>query len=203
MGIPTYAVKKELTSHFSGQKTSNPLTKQRIVKLMMTHQAPHLFTGERYGRSVMFCVSQAFRKRRKMMPQQIQEMNPDVFVKFTNQLKTTALSLPTFRYARTQNNEEAVTAQYGTPDLVHALKTEGALPDRASAYSEREDKNRKEFPDDHALMMIPALMMLSSTGMPAFLIPATKGEEPAPEPPDVMMGSSEGQMIPIASTLPT
>jgi hypothetical protein len=138
-----------------------------------------------------------------MMPQQIQEMKPEVFVKLTNQLKTTALSLPTFRYARTQNNEEAVTAQYGTPDLVQDLKMEGAFPDSASAYREREDKKRNELPEDQALMMIPALMMLSKTGMPAFLMPATKGDEPAPEPPDVMMGSFEGQMTPIASTLPT
>jgi hypothetical protein len=138
-----------------------------------------------------------------MIPQQIQEMKPEVFVKLTNQLKTTALSLPTFRYARTQNNEEAVTAQYGTPDLVQDLKMEGAFPDSASAYREREDKKRKELPEDQALMVIPALMMLSKTGMPAFLIPATKGDEPAPEPPDVMMGSFEGQITPMASTLPT
>jgi hypothetical protein len=163
MGIPTYAVKKELTSHFSGQKTSNPLIKHRKVKLTITHQAPHLLTGERYGRSVMFCASQAFRKRKKMMPQQIHEMKPDVFVKLTNQLKTTALSLPTFRYARAQKSEDAVTAQYGTPDLVHDLKMEGALPESASAYREREERKRKEFPDDQALMMIPALITLSST----------------------------------------
>jgi hypothetical protein len=138
-----------------------------------------------------------------MMPQQIHEMKPEVLVKFTNQLKTTALSLPTFRYARAQNNEEAATAQYGTPDLVHALKMEGALPDNASAYSEREDRKRKEFPEDQALTIIPALIILSKTGMPAFLIPATKGDEPAPEPPDVMIGSFEGQITPMASTLPT
>jgi hypothetical protein len=98
-----------------------------------------------------------------MMPQQIHEMKPDVFVKLTNQLKTTALSLPTFRYARAQKSEDAVTAQYGTPDLVHDLKMEGALPESASAYREREERKRKEFPDDQALMMIPALITLSST----------------------------------------
>ena len=96
-------------------------------------------------------------------PQQIHEMKPDVFVKLTNQLKTTALSLPTFRYARAQKSEDAVTAQYGTPDLVHDLKMEGALPESASAYREREERKRKEFPDDQALMMIPALITLSST----------------------------------------
>jgi hypothetical protein len=138
-----------------------------------------------------------------MMPQQIHEMKPDVFVKLTNQLKTTALSLPTFRYARAQKSEDAVTAQYGTPDLVHDLKMEGALPESASAYREREERKRKEFPDDQALMMIPALITLSSTGIPAFLMPATNGDEPAPDPPEVIMGSFEGQITPIASTLPT
>jgi hypothetical protein len=40
---------------------------------------------------------------------------------------------------------------------------EGALPESASAYREREERKRKEFPDDQALMMIPALITLSST----------------------------------------
>jgi hypothetical protein len=40
-------------------------------------------------------------------------------------------------------------------------------------------------------------------GIPAFLMPATNGDEPAPDPPEVIMGSFEGQITPIASTLPT
>lgn len=87
--------------------------------------------------------------------------------------------------------------------MVQDLKTEGAFPERASEYSDREDRKRKELPDDQALMMIPALMILSRTGIPAFLMPATKGDEPAPAPPDVMLGSFERQMTPMASTLPT
>ena len=130
-------------------------------------------------------------------------MKPEVLVRLTNQLNTTAELEPTFRYARAQKSEDAVTAQYGTPDFVQDLKILGALPERARAYSEREERKRKEFPDDQALMMMPALMMESRAGMPAFLIPATKGDAPAPAPPVVMRGSLEGQMTPMARTLKT
>ena len=48
--------------------------------------------------------------------------------------------------------------------------------------------------------MIPALMTLSGTGMPAFLMATTKGEAPVPLPPLVKSGSFEGQITPIART---
>src|SRR3954451_18687175 len=39
---------------------------------------------------------------------------------------------------------------------------------------------RKLLPDDHALMIMTTLTMLGRVEMPAFWIPTTKGEEPAP-----------------------
>lgn len=59
---------------------------------------------------------------------------------------------------------------------------------------------KKEFPEDHADIKITALTIEGRTVMPAFAMPTTKGEEPAPAPPDVKRESSEGQIIPIAIT---
>lgn len=51
-------------------------------------------------------------------------------------------------------------------------------------------------------MMIPALMIESRTSIPAFLMPTTKADEPAPDPPDVILGSLLGHVTPIARTEP-
>lgn len=51
-------------------------------------------------------------------------------------------------------------------------------------------------------MMIPALIMESRTSIPAFLIPTTKADEPAPEPPEVILGSLLGHVTPMARTEP-
>lgn len=56
--------------------------------------------------------------------------------------------------------------------------------------------------DDQAEVKIAALMTLSSPLIPARLMPATKGDEPAPEPPLVRPGSLEGQMMPMARMEP-
>ena len=137
------------------------------------------------------------------MAQQIQLMKPEVLVRFTNQLNTTAPLLATFRYASAQNNELATTAAYGTPPFVHLLKTLGALPVTASEYSERLERYKKELPEDHADRTIPPLMIEGRAEMPALLMPTTKAEEPAPAPPSVNAASLEGHMIPIDSTHPT
>lgn len=75
-----------------------------------------------------------------MIPQQIQEMKPDVLVRLTNQLNTTLAEVPQFRYASPVNKDEQATARYGTPFFVQALKNAGALPERAREYKERLDK---------------------------------------------------------------
>ena len=69
--------------------------------------------------------------------------------------------------------------------------------------SDRDERNKNEFPDDQAEMIIPALMMLGRAEIPAFLMATTKGEDPAPAPPLVSAGSLDGQMTPIARTEPT
>lgn len=43
-----------------------------------------------------------------------------------------------------------------------------------------------------------AFTMLGRTAMPAFLMPKTKGDEPAPAPPLVRDDSSDGQVTLIA-----
>lgn len=45
------------------------------------------------------------------MQQHIQLMKPDVFVKFTNQLKTTLPLFAQLRYAKAQKSEEHATAR--------------------------------------------------------------------------------------------
>jgi hypothetical protein len=50
--------------------------------------------------------------------------------------------------------------------------------------------------------MITALTMESSTGMPAFFMPITKGDEPAPAPPLVIRESFDGHMTPMTRTPP-
>lgn len=95
-----------------------------------------------------------------MIEQQIQLMKPGVFVRFTNQSKTTAAELPQFRCTSAQNTLLAATARYGTPFFVHALKKIGVSPDRARLYRLRDDRYRKEFPVDWAEMRMIVLMML-------------------------------------------
>ena len=109
---------------------------------------------------------------------------------------------------------------------MHALKKLGAFPERASEYSDRLERYRKEFPEDHADRMMPPLITESRPkmsgrvsgcpvdcqwfypssylpDMPAFLMPITKAEEPAPAPPLVNFASSEGHRMPIDNTHPT
>ena len=62
---------------------------------------------------------------------------------------------------------------------------------------------KKLLPELHALMMMTALMMLGSAVIPALAMPTTKGEEPAPLPPEVRRGSFEGQITPMARTART
>ena len=62
------------------------------------------------------------------MQQHIQEMKPEVLVRFTNQVKTVEPLLPQFRYANGMNNALVATATYGTPFFVHFRNTAGALP---------------------------------------------------------------------------
>jgi len=119
------------------------------------------------------------------MQQQIQEMKPEVLVKFTNHPKTTAPLLAQFRYARGANNAEAITAMYGTPFLLHLVKTLGAFPVIANEYSDRELMYKNEFPELHAEVMITALMMLGSVEIPASTIPTTNADDAAPTPPSV------------------
>lgn len=68
---------------------------------------------------------------------------------------------------------------------MQALKKLGALPVSASEYNDLEDRYRNELPEDQAEMMMPALMIESRYGIPAFLIPITNADEPAPAPPSV------------------
>lgn len=49
-------------------------------------------------------------------------------VRFTNQANTTDPLLAQLRYARGENNADAMTAMYGTPCFVHLVKIRGALP---------------------------------------------------------------------------
>lgn len=107
-------------------------------------------------------------------------MKPDVLVRLTNQLNTTAPELAQLRYAKAQKSEEPITAMYGTPYLLQRLKIAGALPLSASVYKDREDMYRKELPDDHAEVMMTALMMDGRTLMPALTMPTVKGELAAP-----------------------
>lgn len=149
-------------------------------------------------------------------------MKPLVFVRLTNQLNTTDPLLAQLRYARRVKRLLHATARYGTPDFVHALKNLGAFPVMASEYSDRLDRYRKEFPLDQALIMMlgegqhvsqgygkhkrrnsyPAFMMESKTGIPAFLIPMTNADDPAPAPPSVSAGSFDGARMPMDSTQP-
>lgn len=52
----------------------------------------------------------------------------------------------------------------------------------------------KTLPADHAEQRMTALTMWSRTGMAAFLMPTTKGEEPAPAPPEVSSGALDGHV---------
>lgn len=92
-------------------------------------------------------------------------------MRLTNQVKTVEPLLAQFRYARGVNIALAKTAIYGTPFLVHFLKTAGAFPATAIEYSDRLEMYKKELPEDQAEMMMTALITLSSPFIPAFLIP--------------------------------
>lgn len=82
------------------------------------------------------------------------------------------------------------------------MKKLGALPVRANEYSDLDDKYRNELPDDHAEIMMPALMIEGRIGIPALYIPMTKADDPAPAPPSVRRGSVYGQRMPMAKTQP-
>lgn len=135
------------------------------------------------------------------MQQQIQEMNPDVFVWFTNQPNTTEPLLPQFKYARSEKSELHATALYGTPFLEHFMKMAGAFPATAREYRGLELMYNHELPDDHAEVMMTALTTLSRPLMPAFWILTTKAEPFAPAPPLVNLASLKGQMTLMAMTL--
>lgn len=95
-----YAVKKLLADQFDGQKTSKPFINRRNVKPAIAKYEPHGWNHLLwYGNASLGipCALQAFMKRSETIAQQIQLINPEVLVRFTNQLNTTALLLATFR----------------------------------------------------------------------------------------------------------
>ena len=117
------------------------------------------------------------------MQQQIQEMKAEVLVRLTSQLNTTLAEFATLRYASREKSDDTPIARIGTPPLLQCLNQAGALPARAREYKLRPERYKNEFPDDQALRMIPPLIIESKIGMPAFLMPTTNAEDPAPTPP--------------------